>query len=81
MISESQEASMDQRTHAWIAIRAVELEAAVDAISSRGRMAFRKDPKVRERFMALISTAGPSAEDLVPEPAPATAPTEPEKVE
>jgi hypothetical protein len=50
------------------------VEAAVDAISSRGRLAFRADPAVRERFMALVSSTGPAAEDLPSEPSSTTTP-------
>jgi hypothetical protein len=50
------------------------VEAAVDAISSRGRLAFRQDPAVRERFMALVTSTGPAAEDLPSDPAPTPTP-------
>jgi len=43
------------------------IEAAVDKISSRGRMAFLADPALRARFDDLVSTSGPRKAD---EPSP-----------
>jgi hypothetical protein len=50
----------------------IRVETPVDAISSRGRLAFRSDPLVRERFAALVTSAGPAPDEA--EPAPAAPP-------
>jgi hypothetical protein len=42
------------------------IEAAVDMISARGRMAFRRVPDIRGRFEALTSTSGPGAKAETP---------------
>jgi hypothetical protein len=69
--TESQVAAKSAKIEATFDRNVVQMrvEDAVDAISARGRIAFRKDPKVRDRFMALVSSAGPAAEDLEPLPA------------
>jgi hypothetical protein len=41
----------------------VRLEEAVDAISSAGVLAFRKDPVIRASFERLVAAGGPSRED------------------
>lgn len=48
----------------------LQVEAAVDQISSRGALAFRKNPVIRDQFAALVSSAGP-AEPKPIEPKPA----------
>jgi len=39
------------------------IERAIDEISSRGTLAFRKDKVIAERFGRLVSSGGPTAED------------------
>lgn len=62
---DAQSTSMNARadsTEARVAAH-LRLEAAVDSISSKGALAFRKDPLVRARFERLVADGGPQADD------------------
>jgi hypothetical protein len=57
------------------------IEKAIDQISSRGALAFRKNAVIAERFGRLVSSSGPTAEDEAdagdePAQAPAVPPAE-----
>lgn len=62
---DAQGASKNARSDATEARLAAHLriEKAIDSISSKGVLAFRKEPLVRERFERLVSDTGPRPDD------------------
>lgn len=72
-----QDAAVDASKDTTISKKALQLrvEAAVDEIATRGAIAFRLKPAIRERFEALISHAGPAAQDREAEEEPQPAKT------